>query len=56
VINKWTYIRVGLYSGGAGVTFGIVSTCRGLIHGGGGLYSGGGLIFGGIPFYTKSSI
>jgi hypothetical protein len=25
-----------------------ISTCGGLIHGGGGLYSGGGLIFGGL--------
>ena len=27
-----------------------VSTCGGLIHGGGGLYSGGGLIVGGLRY------
>ena len=55
-INWGTYIRVGLYSGG--LIFGgayiwnevSVSTCGGLIHGGG-LYSGGGgLIVGGLRY------
>jgi hypothetical protein len=53
VINKWAYIRVGLYSGG--LIFGgayiwnevSVSTCGGLIHGGG-LYLGGAYIQGGL--------
>ena len=41
MINKWAYIRVGLYSGGAYIRNEVsVSTCGGLIHGGG-LYSGG---------------
>ena len=42
VINKWAYIRVGLYSGeGAYIWNEVsVSTCGGLI------YTGGGLIFG----------
>jgi hypothetical protein len=43
VINKWAYIRVGLYLGGGGGAYiwneVSVSTCGGLIHGG--LYSGG---------------
>jgi hypothetical protein len=40
---RGAYIRVGLYSGGAYIWNDVsVSTCGGLIHGGG-LYSGGGL-------------
>jgi hypothetical protein len=42
---------VGLYSGGGAYIWNevSVSTCGGLIHGGGGLYSGG-LIFGGLRY------
>ena len=40
MINKWAYIWVGLYSGGGGVAYiwneVSVSTCGGLIFGGGG--------------------
>ena len=42
MMNKWAYIRVGLYSGGGGAYIWnevSVSTCGGLIHGGRGLYS-----------------
>jgi hypothetical protein len=45
-LYKGAYIRVGLYSGGGAYIWNemSVSTCGGLIHGGGGgLYSGGGL-------------
>ena len=43
MINKWAYNRVGLYSGGGAYNWNemSVSTCGGLIHGGG-VYSGGG--------------
>jgi hypothetical protein len=36
VINKWVYIRVGLYLGGGAYIWNevSVSTCGGLIHGG----------------------
>ena len=59
-LNKWAYIRVGLYSGGlifegAYIRGGSyiwnevsISTCGGLIHGGGVAYTQGGLIFGGL--------
>jgi hypothetical protein len=48
VINKWVYIRVGLYSGGRAYIWNevSVSTCSELIHGGTYIL-GGGLIFGG---------
>ena len=51
MINKWTYIRVGLYLGEAYIWNEVsVSTCGGLIHGG--LIFGGGLIVGGLR-YTR---
>ena len=48
---RGAYIRVGLYSGGGAYIWNevSVSTCGGLIHGGGGLYSGG-LIVGGLRY------
>ena len=57
MINKWAYIRVGLYSGGGGGAYiwnevsvirSVVSTCGGLIHGGGLIF--GGLIVGGLRY------
>ena len=48
---RGAYIRVGLYSGGGAYIWNevSVSTCGGLIRGGGGLYSwGGGLIVGAL--------
>jgi hypothetical protein len=46
VINKWAYIRVGLYSGGGAYIWNevSVSTCGGLIHGGGAYIQGGAYI------------
>ena len=42
LIFGWAYIRVGLYSGGAYIWNEVsISTCGGLIHGGGGLIFGG---------------
>ena len=43
LIFGWAYIRVGLYSGGGAYSWNevSVSTCGGLIHGGGGLIFGG---------------
>jgi hypothetical protein len=51
VINKWAYIRVGLYSGGGAYIWNelSVSTCGGLIHGGL-IFGGGGLIVGGLRY------
>ena len=46
MINKWAYIRVGLYSGGGGAYIWnevSVSTCGGLIHRGAYIWGGGGL-------------
>jgi hypothetical protein len=45
--NKWAYIRVGLNSGGGAYIWNevSVSTCGGLIH-------GGGLIFGGLRYVS----
>ena len=42
MINKWAYIRGGLYSGGAYISNEVsVSTCGGLIHRGGVIFGGG---------------
>ena len=51
MINKWAYIRVGLYSGGGAYIRNDVgdSTCGGLIHGGA-YIRGGGLIVGGLRY------
>ena len=53
MINKWAYIRVDLYSGGAYIWNEVsVSTCGGLIHGGGHIFGGGAYIWNEVSVST----
>jgi hypothetical protein len=58
VINKWAYIRVGLYSGGGAYIWNevSVSTCGRLIHGGGAYTRGGAYIRGGGAYIRRFTV